>query len=98
MHVWIPEYRALSCAENANHTLHNIQTLRGARTRDASRFAHYLDEALERYGDRVEVHWGPHTWPVWGNAAVRVDGDVERLRVWSACSTPSTRRSPSSHR
>ncbi|MEV0712636.1 alkyl/aryl-sulfatase [Nocardia aurea] len=71
MHIWIPEYRALTCAENANHSLHNIQTLRGARTRDASKFAHYLDEALERYGDEAEVHFGPHTWPVWGNAHVR---------------------------
>ena len=29
MHIWIPELRALTCAENANHCLHNIQTLRG---------------------------------------------------------------------
>jgi alkyl sulfatase BDS1-like metallo-beta-lactamase superfamily hydrolase len=78
MHVWIPEYHALSCAENANHSLHNIQTLRGARTRDAARFAHYLDEALERYGDAVEVHWGPHTWPVWGNANVRAFLESQR--------------------
>jgi alkyl sulfatase BDS1-like metallo-beta-lactamase superfamily hydrolase len=39
MHVWIPQLQALTCAENANHTLHNIQTLRGARTRDARNFA-----------------------------------------------------------
>lgn len=71
MHIWIPEYRALTCAENANHSLHNIQTLRGARTRDASKFAHYLDETVERYGDDVEVHYGMHTWPVWGNLQVR---------------------------
>jgi alkyl sulfatase BDS1-like metallo-beta-lactamase superfamily hydrolase len=71
MHIWIPELKALSCAENANHTLHNIQTLRGARTRDASKFAEYLDEAVERYVDQAEVHFGPHTWPVWGNENVR---------------------------
>ncbi|MFC8042096.1 alkyl/aryl-sulfatase [Nocardia sp. NPDC057353] len=66
MHIWIPELRALTCAENANHALHNIQTLRGARTRDARNFARYLDETLERWGDDAEVHYGPHTWPVWG--------------------------------
>jgi alkyl sulfatase BDS1-like metallo-beta-lactamase superfamily hydrolase len=71
MHIWIPEYRALCCAENANHSLHNIQTLRGARTRDAGNFAEYLDEAVERYVDEAEVHFGPHTWPVWGNENVR---------------------------
>ena len=67
MHIWIPELKALTCAENANHCLHNIQTLRGARTRDARNFARYLDETLERWGDQAEVHYGPHSWPVWGN-------------------------------
>ncbi|MGW1991768.1 alkyl/aryl-sulfatase [Embleya sp. NPDC001921] len=70
MHIWIPELGALTCAENANHALHNIQTLRGARTRDARNFARYLDETLQRWGDDVRVHYGPHTWPVWENAAV----------------------------
>jgi alkyl sulfatase BDS1-like metallo-beta-lactamase superfamily hydrolase len=68
MHIWIPELKALTCAENANHSLHNIQTLRGARTRDARNFARYLDETLQRWGDEAQVHYGPHTWPVWGNA------------------------------
>ena len=67
MHIWIPELKALTCAENANHCLHNIQTLRGARTRDARNFARYLDETLERWGGQAEVHYGPHSWPVWGN-------------------------------
>ena len=67
LHIWIPQLKALTCAENANHSLHNIQTLRGARTRDARNFARYLDETLERWGDEAQVHYGPHTWPVWGN-------------------------------
>ncbi|WUW23110.1 MBL fold metallo-hydrolase [Streptomyces sp. NBC_01463] len=67
MHIWVPQLKALTCAENANHSLHNIQTLRGARTRDARNFARYLDETLERWGDEAEVHYGPHTWPVFGN-------------------------------
>src|SRR5690242_2398521 len=70
MHIWIPQLKALRCAENANHTLHNIQTLRGARTRDARNFARYLDETLERWGDDIAVHYGTHTWPVWDNANV----------------------------
>ena len=70
MHIWIPQLKALTCAENANHSLHNIQTLRGARTRDARNFARYLDETLERWGDEAEVHYGPHTWPVWGNGSL----------------------------
>ncbi|MFG2613987.1 alkyl/aryl-sulfatase [Streptomyces anulatus] len=70
MHIWIPELAALTCAENANHSLHNVQTLRGARTRDARNFARYLDETLQRWGDEAQVHYGPHTWPVWENEAV----------------------------
>ena len=69
-HIWIPEIKALTCAENANHTMHNIQTIRGARTRDARNFARYIDETLVRWGKQAEVHWGPHTWPVWGNENV----------------------------
>jgi alkyl sulfatase BDS1-like metallo-beta-lactamase superfamily hydrolase len=70
MHIWIPQLKALTCAENANHSLHNIQTLRGARTRDARNFARYLDETLERWGDEAEVNYGPHAWPVWDNANI----------------------------
>ncbi|MGW4366880.1 alkyl/aryl-sulfatase [Nocardia takedensis] len=78
MHIWIPHLKALTCAENANHSLHNIQTLRGARTRDARNFARYLDESLERWGADTEVHYGPHTWPVWGNE--NVTGFLESQR------------------
>jgi alkyl sulfatase BDS1-like metallo-beta-lactamase superfamily hydrolase len=67
MHIWIPQIRALTCAENANHSMHNIQTIRGARTRDARNFARYIDETLVRWGDQAQVHYGPHTWPVFGN-------------------------------
>jgi alkyl sulfatase BDS1-like metallo-beta-lactamase superfamily hydrolase len=70
MHIWIPQLKALTCAENANHSLHNVQTLRGARTRDARNFTRYLDETLQRWGDQAQVHYGPHTWPVWGNANI----------------------------
>ena len=34
--------------------MHNIQTLRGARTRDARNFARYLDETLERANAEVD--------------------------------------------
>ena len=70
MHIWIPQIKALTCAENANHSMHNIQTIRGARTRDARNFARYIDETLVRWGDQAQVHYGPHTWPVFGNGAV----------------------------
>lgn len=70
MHIWIPELKALTCAENANHTMHNIQTLRGARTRDARNFVRYLDETIVRWGSEVEVFYAMHTWPIWGNSEI----------------------------
>jgi alkyl sulfatase BDS1-like metallo-beta-lactamase superfamily hydrolase len=76
MVMYIPQWKALSMAEELNHLEHNIYTLRGAQTRDAKVWAAYLGEAVARWGDEVEVNFGPHTWPVWGNENV-----VEYLKV-----------------
>ncbi len=70
MVLYIPAWKALSMAEEVNQLQHNIYTLRGARIRDASVWASYIAEALARWGDEVEVNFGPHTWPVWGNENV----------------------------
>ncbi len=70
MHFYIPELKALTAAENANHTLHNLYTLRGAKVRDARGWARYLDQTTERWGDQAVVLYGPHHWPTWGNARV----------------------------
>ncbi|MEV4687745.1 alkyl/aryl-sulfatase [Microbacterium sp. LWH3-1.2] len=71
MHFYLPRYRALCMAENATHTLHNLLTLRGAVVRDPHVWSQYLTEAIERYGDDVEVVFASHHWPTWGNAEVR---------------------------
>jgi alkyl sulfatase BDS1-like metallo-beta-lactamase superfamily hydrolase len=70
VHFFIPELKALCTAENVCHTLHNVYTLRGARTRDARAWAFYLDECLELWGDKVEVQFAPHHWPLWGSARI----------------------------
>ncbi len=75
---YIPAYKALCAAENACHTMHNIYTLRGAKTRDAARWFHGLDEVLALWGDRAEVLFMAHTWPVWGNA--RLVDYIEKYR------------------
>lgn len=66
MHFYIPRYRALCMAENATHTLHNLLTLRGALVRDPHVWAQYLTEAIERYGQRTDVLFASHHWPIWG--------------------------------
>lgn len=69
-HFFIHEYKALCTAENACHTLHNMYTLRGAKTRDSKKWSGYLTETLDRWGDKVEVQFAPHHWPTWGNAEI----------------------------
>ncbi|HSW11456.1 MAG TPA: alkyl sulfatase dimerization domain-containing protein [Solimonas sp.] len=71
MHFYIREYKALTAAENANHTMHNIQTLRGAKPRDALGWARVLNTTLTRWGAQAEVLYGPHHWPVWGADVVK---------------------------
>ncbi|SFL98621.1 alkyl/aryl-sulfatase [Marinobacter zhejiangensis] len=70
MHFYIPELKALTAAENATHTLHNLYTLRGAKVRNAAAWSGYLHETIERWGDDVEVLYAPHHWPTWGNDRV----------------------------
>lgn len=66
MHWYIEELSALTAAENCCHTLHNTYTLRGAPTRDPQAWSQYLNETIDRWGDRAEVMYGMHHWPVWG--------------------------------
>ncbi|WP_111493458.1 MULTISPECIES: alkyl/aryl-sulfatase [Marinobacter] len=67
MHFYAPELKALTTAENATHTMHNLYTLRGAKVRNAKAWSGYLHASLERWGDEVEVLYAPHHWPMWGN-------------------------------
>lgn len=70
MHFYIPELKAVTAAENSNHTLHNLYTLRGAKVRNARAWSGYLNDTIRRWGDKSEVLFGPHHWPTWGNENV----------------------------
>ncbi|ECH9260520.1 MBL fold metallo-hydrolase [Salmonella enterica subsp. enterica] len=70
MHFYIPALKALCTAENATHMLHNFYTLRGAKTRDTSKWTQYLNQTLDMWGSQAEVLFMPHTWPVWGNQRI----------------------------
>jgi alkyl sulfatase BDS1-like metallo-beta-lactamase superfamily hydrolase len=70
MHFYTPDLKALCTAENAVHTLHNFYTLRGAKTRDTARWVKYLNQTLDMWGDKAEVLYAPHHWPIWGNAEI----------------------------
>lgn len=70
MNFHFPEHRALCIAENATHNLHNVLTLRGALVRDARVWAHYLDEAVELFGESSDVMFAGHHWPRWGSERI----------------------------
>ena len=78
MHFYIPALKALCTAENCTHTLHNFYTLRGAKTRDVSKWVGYLNQTLDMWGDKAEVLYMPHTWPVFGNR--RIVEHIENYR------------------
>lgn len=63
----LPQLRALCSAEDATHVLHNLYTLRGARTRDAKAWAYYLNLAIELFGEQTDVVFAQHHWPTWGH-------------------------------
>jgi alkyl sulfatase BDS1-like metallo-beta-lactamase superfamily hydrolase len=71
MHWYIEQFKAVTCAENCCHTLHNTYSLRGAKIRDPLAWSKYLDESLDMWGEKTEVMYGMHHWPVWGNGRVK---------------------------
>ena len=65
----IPEKKAYGGAENLAQTMHNLLPVRGAKVRDALRWADYMQQALDQAGD-AEVYFGQHNWPIWGHARI----------------------------
>jgi alkyl sulfatase BDS1-like metallo-beta-lactamase superfamily hydrolase len=52
MNTYLPDLKALWMAENVQHGMHNIYTLRGAPVRDALNWSKYINEALYLFGQR----------------------------------------------
>ena len=71
MNFFFPQFGALCMAENCSCHLHNIYTPRGAQVRDAKRWAYYIDEAADLFGDRTQVLFASHHWPRWGQDRAR---------------------------
>lgn len=66
MMFYLPHRRAFYAAEEANATFHNLYTLRGAQVRSGALWARWLDEAIDLFGDELELVFGGHHWPRWG--------------------------------
>jgi alkyl sulfatase BDS1-like metallo-beta-lactamase superfamily hydrolase len=66
MIIYFPQQRALCMAEDATHTLHNLYTLRGAQVRDAASWWKSLNMTIEMFGNKSDVVFAQHHWPIWG--------------------------------
>ena len=70
MIMYFPQFKVLNMAEDTNHTMHNLYALRGAEVRDARLWSSYINEALDRYGERTDVLIAQHQWPTWGGTRI----------------------------
>jgi alkyl sulfatase BDS1-like metallo-beta-lactamase superfamily hydrolase len=66
----LPDFRVLCSAEDTTHNLHNLYTLRGAKTRDAKAWAHYLNKVIDLFGAESDIVFAQHHWPTWGQQRV----------------------------
>ncbi|GKU79385.1 alkyl/aryl-sulfatase [Paenibacillus sp. L3-i20] len=67
MHFYIQDYKALFVSENANKSMHQLYTLRGAKTRDALLWATALDKTIDLFEhEEIDALLMIHAWPVWG--------------------------------
>jgi alkyl sulfatase BDS1-like metallo-beta-lactamase superfamily hydrolase len=71
MNVFFPHLRALCMAENANVSMHNVLTPRGALVRDAKAWADQLTTSVRRYAGASDVMFISHGWPRFGTERVR---------------------------
>jgi alkyl sulfatase BDS1-like metallo-beta-lactamase superfamily hydrolase len=70
MNFYFPDLKVLCMAENANASMHNILTPRGAKVRDAKAWADYLSESIRLYGDKTDVMFTSHGWPRFGRQTI----------------------------
>ena len=75
---YLPEFRALHAAEVASGTMHNVLTMRGAKSRNALAWSKGIDKMLEQYGDKSDVVLASHHWPKW--ETVRVQDYLRKQR------------------
>ncbi|BFU19598.1 metallo-beta-lactamase superfamily protein [Entamoeba histolytica HM-1:IMSS-B] len=70
MMMYFPQLKALCTAEEINRLMHNLYTPRGAKVRNGKLWAGYIDYIIMKYGDDIEVSFGTHNWPTWGNKKI----------------------------
>ncbi len=67
MNFFLPQFKAVFMAENANLTMHNLLPARGALVRDSKAWADYLTESIRLFGDKSEIMFAAHGIPRFGS-------------------------------
>ncbi len=70
MNFYLPQFRGVFMAENANLTMHNLLPARGALVRDAKAWADYLTESIRLFASRSDVMFAAHGIPRFGTAEI----------------------------
>lgn len=78
MMMYFPKFKVLNTAEITSQHLHNIYTIRGTSSRDASAWSHYIDKVLADYGDRTDILIAQHHWPIWNRESITKFLSVQR--------------------
>ena len=78
MNFLFPDHGALCIAENCTHTLHNALPFRGAQVRDTLVWSKYIQEALDIFGDRMDLVFSTHNWPRFGKEDARHYLELQR--------------------
>ena len=63
---YLPQFKALCMSEITSHHMHNVYTPRGAQVRDALAWSAQINESMELFGERLEIQFASHHWPIWG--------------------------------
>lgn len=71
MNFYLPQFRALFMAENANLTMHNLLPARGALVRDAKAWADYLTESIRLFADKSDTMFAAHGIPRFGHEEIK---------------------------
>ena len=78
MNFMFPDHGALCIAENCTHTMHNTLPFRGALVRDTLSWSKYIQEALDLFGDGMDVLFSTHNWPRCGGDDARRYLELQR--------------------
>lgn len=76
--IYFPQLKAFATMETINHSMHNLLPLRGAKVRNGRTLSRFIDEAIKRYGDKVEISFDTHFWPVYGSEKIKLYWEKQR--------------------